>query len=455
MRLGRVAARVAWMMVACTTISGLLLAHVDRADAQPAGATPKKKKPKAAPSASVAPPAPPPEPATETTPAPPPPEPPPPVAEKDKKSEDEKPKVSNVSARVGTEMGAYTDTERVTVLTPSIYGAVYNPTGGWSVSGNYLVDVVSAASADIVSTASPRYEEVRHAGGLSAEYKPGDLGGNVYGSVSREPDYLAYTIGGASTYDIFEKNASILLGYTYGHDVAGKNSTPFEVFSRPVDTSTFKMGLSYVLNRRALLTFIYDTILQTGDTSKPYRFVPMFAPGTVVQPGASVQHVNEIRLPERASEHVPGSRNRYAFSAGFANRFEGATLRIDERLYTDSWGIKATTTDIRFLADLGQRVTLGPHVRLHAQTPVNFWQRAYVSKGVEDLPTLRTGDRELGPLTSVSGGTYLRVYVGGSGDPHKVGLGLDTYVTYTSYPDDIYLQSRLAALGAFTLEVNF
>jgi len=131
------------------------------------------------------------------------------------------------------------------------------------------------------------------------------------------------------------------------------------------------------------------------------------------------------------------------------------TLRIDERFYTDSWGIKATSTDIRFLADLGQRITLGPHVRLHSQTPVNFWQRAYVSKGLNDIPTLRTGDRELGPLTSVSGGTYLRVYVGGAGDPKKVGLGLDTYISYTSYPDDIYLQSRLAALGAFTLEVNF
>ncbi len=459
MSVGRVASRLGWLVLGCATMSGFLLAHAQSADAQTTGAPPKKKKPKATPSASVAPPEPP-----AAEPPPPAAEPPPPPVEaekkpddpaKEKKKDDEKPKESNVSARVGTEMGAYTDTERVTVFTPSIYGAVYNPTGGWSVSGSYLVDVVSAASADIVSTASPRYEEVRHAGGLAGEYKPGDLGANVYASVSREPDYLAYTIGGASTYDIFEKNASILLGYTYGHDIAGKNSTPFEVFSRPVDTNTFKLGLSYVLNRRALLTFIYDTILQTGDTSKPYRFVPMFGPGVDVKPGLSVQHVNEIRLPERASEHVPGSRNRYAFSMGFANRFESATLRIDERLYTDSWGIKATTTDIRFLADLGQRITLGPHVRLHAQTPVNFWQRAYVSKGVEDLPTLRTGDRELGPLTSVSGGTYLRVYVGGSGDPHKVGLGLDTYVTYTSYPDDIYIQSRLAALGAFTLEVNF
>jgi hypothetical protein len=418
-------------------------------------AAPKKKKPKGTPSASVAPPPPPPPP---PEPEPPPPEPPPAPEKKsddDKPKEDEKPKESNVSARVGTEVGGYTDTERVTVFTPSIYGSVYNPTSGWNVSGSYLVDVVSAASADIVSTASPRYEEVRHAGALAAEYKPGDLGGNVYGSVSREPDYLAYTVGGAGTYDIFDKNASLLLGYTYGHDIAGRNSTPFEVFARNVDTNSFKAGLTYVVNRRALLTFITDAIFQSGDTSKPYRYVPMFAPGVVINPGLSVERVNENRLPQRVLEHVPGSRNRYAFSIGFANRFDNATLRIEERLYDDSWGIKATTTDIRFLADLSQRITLGPHVRLHSQTPVNFWQRAYISKGVTDIPALRTGDRELGALTSISGGSYLRVYVGPAGEPHKVGLGLDTYVTYTSYPDAIYIQSRLAGLGAFTLEVNF
>ena len=44
-----------------------------------------------------------------------------------------------VSARVGTEMGAYTDTERVTVFTPSIYGSVYNPTAGWNVSGRVFI----------------------------------------------------------------------------------------------------------------------------------------------------------------------------------------------------------------------------------------------------------------------------------------------------------------------------
>ena len=83
------------------------------------------------------------------------------------------------------------------------------------------------------------------------------------------------------------------------------------------------------------------------------------------------------------------------------------------------------------------------------------WSLVARHTGVTDIPSLRTGDRELGPETSVSGGSYLRVYVGGAGDPRKVALGLDTYVTYTSYPDDLYIKSRLAALAALTFEVNF
>ena len=153
--------------------------------------------------------------------------------------------------RVASEIAGYADTERVSVFTPSIVGQVYNPTTGWSITANYLLDVVSAASADIVPTASPPYHEVRNAGGLSATYKPGDFGGTVVASVSNEPDYLSLNAGGSATYDLDEKNATLLLGYTYGHDTAGRGSTPFSVFERILKKHSLKGGLTYILNRRA------------------------------------------------------------------------------------------------------------------------------------------------------------------------------------------------------------
>ena len=47
---------------------------------------------------------------------------------------------------------------------PMIAASIENVTTGASIRGRYLVDVVSAASVDIVSTASRRWQETRQAG---------------------------------------------------------------------------------------------------------------------------------------------------------------------------------------------------------------------------------------------------------------------------------------------------
>ena len=61
------------------------------------------------------------------------------------------------------------------MFTPSIAASIENVLDGASLKGRYIVDVVSAASADVVSTASPRRMEVRNAGSLEASYKPTDV----------------------------------------------------------------------------------------------------------------------------------------------------------------------------------------------------------------------------------------------------------------------------------------
>src|SRR3970282_1080485 len=116
-------------------------------------------------------------------------------------------------------------------FTPAVRAEVADPLSGWSANGTYLVDIVSAASVDIVSTASPNWVELRHAGTLSAGYKPAEIGGSVSGAISSEPDYLSLVGGGGVSWDISRKNATLELGYSYGHDVAGRNGTPRSVYS--------------------------------------------------------------------------------------------------------------------------------------------------------------------------------------------------------------------------------
>jgi len=97
--------------------------------------------------------------------------------------------------RAAFEIATYADNDNVTVFTPSIAASIENVLQGASLRGRYIVDVVSAASADVVATASPRWTEVRHAGSLEATYKPHNFGVTIAGSVSSEPDYISFGVG--------------------------------------------------------------------------------------------------------------------------------------------------------------------------------------------------------------------------------------------------------------------
>jgi len=93
------------------------------------------------------------------------------------------------------------------------------------------------------------------------------------------------------------------------------------------------------------------------------------------------------------------------------------------------------------------------------QSAVNFWQRAYVSNNGNantswDLPEFRTGDRELGPLRTISGGGGIRAFIGGKADPQAWSLTLQGDAMYTDFLNDLYILNRTGFLGTLSFEVE-
>jgi hypothetical protein len=226
------------------------------------------------------------------------------------------------------------------------------------------------------------------------------------------------------------------------------------VFSHSINLDNVNAGASFVLDRATIATALLDADFVNGDTSKPYRYIPLFAPGTHLSPGESIDAVNATRLSERPLEQLPLTRNRYALTFRIAHRFQSSTLRLEERVYDDTWALKATTTDARFLVDLGRRVEIGPHLRAHAQTSVNFWELGYVLRSDLVYPAYRTGDRELGPLVNATLGGTLRWGIGPSRAPTQWVLGFDLSATYTRFLDDLYVTNRTAFLGGLSIEAE-
>jgi hypothetical protein len=361
-----------------------------------------------------------------------------------------------VNVRIASEVSGYTDSDNTSVFSPAVVFRVTSPTDGWTIGGSFLVDVVTTASTDIVATASPRWTETRYVPGLNGSKKFGDVTIGASTGLSIEPDYLSIAAGANFSADVLDKRLTPSVAYGFGYDIQGRSGTSFDAFRTIIYQNSVDAGLSIVADKATVVTVGATVIFQNGDTSKPYRYVPLFAPEIVgaVQPGLVKEEVNRVRAQTRALEQLPTDRQRYAVSGRVAHRFEASTLRVDERLYIDSWGLKASTTDAMWLFDVDQ-FRFWPHLRFHAQTAVDFWQLAYPvieePTGQIVLANFRTGDRELGPMLGASLGGGARVALG---EAKNWGLTLSADAVYNRYLNHLFILERWGGFGALGVEVD-
>lgn len=372
-------------------------------------------------------------------------------------------KSSKPNVHVGLEGSAYTDSTNVHVFSPAVNASVVSPTAGWNVGASYLIDFVTAASPDIVSMASRSYKEARHAVAANGGYKVGPVGLNLNGNVSSEPDYLSQTLGGSTSLELDDKLITPRIGYNFSRDRIGIRNTPFKQFERNLTTHELEGGVTFVMSPTTLLVTGVTVQIERGEESKLYRYVPMFTPSDAakVSPGEPIDNVNAARLSVRARELLPGSRDRFSIGARVNHRMGSGTIRIEERVYTDSWGIKASTTDGRYLHDLGDHLRVWPHLRIHAQSGASFYKLAYPAVIEEpnspplQLFTYRTGDRELSPLVTFTVGGGSRIALTTEKAAVQYAIILSGEVMYSKYFKALYITARTAVYGTLGFEAEF
>lgn len=358
---------------------------------------------------------------------------------------------SDLAFRLRTEISGYKDSDATNVLTPGVRAEVDGVTDGWAVGASLLVDVVTAASADIVATASPRWTDTRYVPGLDGRFKVGDVTLSAAAGGSVESDYFAGSGTIGMSVDLSNKTITPAFSYGFGYDIAGRRDTPLDVYSLEVMRHSFASNITFVVNKSTIFVPGFAAVFELGDQEKPYRYLPTFSEGTVIEGGASREDVDLARTSVRLAENTPDVRQRYSLSGLLAHRFGSATLRLEERLYIDDWLLMATTTDATIPVDVGSSFRLWPHLRLHAQKGVSFWEAAYIveenAQGVV-APQLRAGDRELGPLIAATAGAGFRV-----GSDH-VGFTVAADAIYSRFLDHLFIQDRIAGFAAMVLDVE-
>ncbi len=226
-----------------------------------------------------------------------------------------------------------------------------------SLSAGYYVDMVSNASIDVVTTASPyRETRVETSGGLDYVYRDSLV--SVAASNSHEPDYTADSASIDVAQDLFGGMTTASLGYTRGWDTVGKHGDPG--FAKPANHWQYRTGLTQVLTSRWLMSANLETISDEGFLGSPYRAVRVLG---------ATQH-----------EIDPGTRTSRAVALRAVGSVgEGGAVRLQYRYFWDTWDIHARTTELGYSQYAGARWLLDGSLRYYAQKHALFYSDNFTS----------------------------------------------------------------------------
>jgi Protein of unknown function (DUF3570) len=255
-----------------------------------------------------------------------------------------------------------------------------------SFAANYYVDMISSASVDVLSTASP-YKETRRQGSISADYLHGNTTYSLGFIQSHEPDYKANTGFFSISQSMFGDLTTISFGYTRGWDKVGEDSYlngryadggRMTTWVGDADHRNWQASISQILTRNLLMSLNVETDESDGYLQSPYRTARYISPEGLVQQEAQV---------------TPNTRTGNAGSLQLKYYLPWhAALDANYRIYHDTWGILAHTIGAGYTQPIFSSWTLNGTARYYRQGAANFYGDLFP---FEDSQNFMSRDREL------------------------------------------------------------
>lgn len=249
--------------------------------------------------------------------------------------------------------------------------------------GNYYVDMVSSASIDVVTTASP-YTEERTQWSLGMDYLRGNttISTNYISSIESDFDATTYSI--SISQDMFGDLTTLSLSYALGDDVVGRSDDP--TFVRDNTRQHYGIGLTQIFTRNLITSIKVETITDEGYLNNPYRSV------RYLDPVSAIGYSYEPELyPSTRTTTAVGLRARYYLPYR-------AAVQGEYRFFTDTWGVDANTAAISYIHPW-RDWTFEVKYRWHNQDGAHFYRDIFARS---EATNFRGRDKELSALTSNS-----------------------------------------------------
>jgi len=263
-----------------------------------------------------------------------------------------------------------------------------------SVSANHYVDMVSSASIDVETSASP-YEDERTQSSLSVDFLNGKSMYTLGYVNSDESDYQAKTMFAAISHDMFGDLTTVAFGYKKGENEVFKNLKDASGviandpnFAETMDSQSFNVSVSQIITKNLILAGQYEVITDEGFLRSPYRSIRYFT-----------DPLNQALAPEQ----YPNTRSSNAVSVR-AKYFLPYRAAIDTmyRFYTDTWGVLGHTAELGYVHPTNnEKWIFEARLRYYTQEAADFYQDIFPRA---DYANFMARDKELATYSAITAG---------------------------------------------------
>jgi hypothetical protein len=262
-----------------------------------------------------------------------------------------------------------------------------------SVAANYYIDMVSSASIDVETSASP-YDDERTQSSLSVDFLHGKSTYSIGYVNSDESDYMAKTMYASVSHDMFGDLTTISFAFKNGQNDVFRNVKIDGVkvndpdFAEEMESKSFSVSVSQIITKNMIMTGQYEVITDEGFLRSPYRSVRFF-----IDPFSQGQQ-SEI-YPNTRSSNAASFRTKY---------FLPYRAAIDGmyRFYTDTWGVIGHTGELGYVHPLpNNKWIFEGRVRYYTQTKADFYEDIFPRA---DFANFMARDKELATYDAITAG---------------------------------------------------
>ncbi len=272
---------------------------------------------------------------------------------------------SSLEDKAGVSFDFYADNTDVQVYSPT-FSFFKTLTKKFLIGVKMRIDAISAASirkggspalTDAVTgaTAKRTFDDVRYAPTLLGVYDDGDNSFTFGVYYSTERDYTGRSVFANYVRQLNLQNTAVGVGFSQSFDrwdpVFKRNLPRNDRKERKIDLS-----FTQLLSPTAMVQFVYSNVYSEGFLGSPYHYL--------------------LRKDFARFETLPEKRQGHAFAVKLVKLInEPTSVNLSYRYYTDDWGIKSHTGDVKLLRDITDTFTAGVRFRCYTQTKANFTKR--------------------------------------------------------------------------------